>query len=146
MGEDELDDFGLHDGDDGEFGFHSSTTFAPFGPRVKPAQSEYGHTPLPGEENIPWGGRQLVVGTGVHGQLPVMPEVEAEAKRRRVKLISLPTEQACKYLGSLKPTETYAVLHVTCSQLWGGLRLFNSPRVTAPVRANTPRIPRVVWD
>jgi hypothetical protein len=80
----------------------------------KSFRDEYGHTPLSVEENIPWGGQQLVVGTGVYGQLPIMPAVAAEAKRRGIKLIALPTGEACEYLGSLKPAETYAVLHVTC--------------------------------
>jgi hypothetical protein len=75
---------------------------------------EYGHTPLSAEEEIPWGGKQLIVGTGVYGKLPILPAVEAEAKRRGIKLIAVPTEQACQLLGSMNRGESYAVLHVTC--------------------------------
>jgi hypothetical protein len=80
----------------------------------KSFRSEYGHTPLSIAENIPWGTQQLIVGTGVYGKLPVTPEVEAEAKRRGIKLIALPTGEACEYLARLKPEETHAILHVTC--------------------------------
>ena len=75
---------------------------------------DYGHTPLSVKEKIPWGGKQLIVGTGVYGNLPIMPTVEAEAKRRRVKLIAVPTEQACQLLSSGKHGKAHAVLHVTC--------------------------------
>ena len=77
-------------------------------------RDEYGHTPLSAEEDIPWGGTRLIVGTGVHGKLPIMPAVEAEARRRGIELIAVPTEQACQLLGSGKRRETFAVLHVTC--------------------------------
>ncbi len=77
-------------------------------------RDEYGHTPLSAEEDIPWGGRQLIVGTGVYGKLPIMPAVEEEAVRRGIKLVALPTEQACQLLGSVTRREIYAVLHVTC--------------------------------
>jgi hypothetical protein len=47
--------------------------------RTKKASKEYraayGHTPLSMKEDIPWRCRRLVVGTGVHGDLPVMDEV-----------------------------------------------------------------------
>ncbi len=45
----------------------------------KEFRDTYGHTPLSVEEDIPWRCRQLVIGTGAHGSLPVMPEVEDEA-------------------------------------------------------------------
>jgi hypothetical protein len=77
-------------------------------------RDEYGHTPLSAEEDLPWGGTQLIVGTGVYGKLPIMPAVEAEAKRRGIKLVAVPTKQACELLGSVKRGETFAVLHVTC--------------------------------
>jgi hypothetical protein len=56
----------------------------------------------------------LIVGTGVYGKLPIMPAVEAEAKRRGIKLVAVPTEQACQLLGSVQRGEAFAVLHVTC--------------------------------
>ena len=77
-------------------------------------RDEYGHTPLSAEERIPWGGKQLIVGTGLYGKLPIMPSVEAEAKRRGIKLVAVPTEQACQLLSLAKQEETFAVLHVTC--------------------------------
>ncbi len=77
-------------------------------------RDECGHTPLSAEENIPWEGEQLIVGTGVYGKLPIMPAVEEEAKRRGVNLVAIPTGRACQLLGSLKRRETFAVLHVTC--------------------------------
>src|ERR1035438_2442886 len=52
-----------------------------------------GHTPLSLEEEIPWKCRRLVVGTGT-GALPVMDDVKREAKRRKVELLILPTEEA----------------------------------------------------
>ena len=53
-----------------------------------------------------------MIGTGT-GALPVMQEVKREAKRRKIKLLILPTKQAIKELKQ-KPDETNAVLHVTC--------------------------------
>jgi hypothetical protein len=43
-----------------------------------------------------------------------MPAVEAEAKRRGIKLVAVPTKQACELLGSVKRGEAFAILHVTC--------------------------------
>jgi hypothetical protein len=77
-------------------------------------RDDYGHTPLSAEEKIPWGRKQLIVGTGIYGNLPIMPKVEAEAKRRGIKPIAVPTEQACGLLSSVKRDKTHAVLHVTC--------------------------------
>ena len=44
----------------------------------------YGHTPLSLGENLPWDGRQLIVGTGMYGRLPVLPDVHQEAARRKL--------------------------------------------------------------
>ena len=71
-----------------------------------------GHTPLSVEERIPWKCRQLLIGTG-NGALPVMKEVKQEAKRRKIKLLVLPTTQAIKTLKQ-NPDKTNAILHVTC--------------------------------
>jgi hypothetical protein len=73
----------------------------------------FGHTPLSVDEKIPWKCRRLVVGTGAYGSLPVMAEVEREAKRRGVELLVLPTADA---IATLKrdESETNAILHVTC--------------------------------
>jgi hypothetical protein len=78
----------------------------------KQFRGEFGHTPLSMEEKIPWNCRRLVIGTGT-GALPVMKEVEREARRRKIKLLILPTKQAIKELKD-KPDGTNAVLHVTC--------------------------------
>ncbi len=59
---------------------------------------EYGHTPLSAEEDIPWGGRRLIIGTGVQGRLPVMAEVYAEADRRGVEVVAVPTREACRLI------------------------------------------------
>jgi hypothetical protein len=75
-------------------------------------RDEYGHTPLSMEEEIPWECRRLVIGTGT-GALPVVEEVKREAKRRKIKLLILPTAEAIEELKQ-RPDETNAVLHVTC--------------------------------
>ena len=77
-------------------------------------RARYGHTPLSVEEEIPWGGKQLIVGTGTYGSLPVMPAVYEEAKRRGVGILALATEEACALLSGRKGKEVYAILHVTC--------------------------------
>jgi hypothetical protein len=80
----------------------------------KQYREETGHTPLSIKEDIPWGGSQLIVGTGAHGRLPIMTEVREEADRRGIKLVAVPTEEACHMLRELKPKETHAILHTTC--------------------------------
>jgi hypothetical protein len=83
--------------------------------RKKPSKKyrdQFGHTPLSTEEDIPWTCRTLVIGTGT-GALPVMEEVKREAKRRRIKLLVLPTAEAIEALKKDTP-ETNAILHVTC--------------------------------
>jgi hypothetical protein len=73
----------------------------------------YGHTPLSVEEDIPWTCRRLVIGTGASGSLPVMDQVEQEARRREVDLIVVPTSRAVELLGD-DTEETNAILHLTC--------------------------------
>jgi hypothetical protein len=80
----------------------------------KPYRNQFGHTPLSADEALPWGGTRLIIGTGVYGSLPVMPEVTEEANRRGVDLTAIPTKDACQLIGSLNPNEVHAVLHVTC--------------------------------
>jgi hypothetical protein len=72
----------------------------------------FGHTPLSVKEKIPWKCRRLVIGTG-SGDLPVMKEVKQEAKRRKIKLLVLPTSQAIKALKE-NSDKTNAILHLTC--------------------------------
>ena len=76
-------------------------------------RAAYGHTPLSVVEDIPWRCHRLVIGTGAHGALPVMKEVEKEAHRRKVDLVVMPTAEA---IGALNESTkgTSAVLHVTC--------------------------------
>jgi hypothetical protein len=78
----------------------------------KKFREAFGHTPLSLEEGIPWKCRRLIVGTGT-GALPVMKEVQAEAKRRKIELVVLPTAEAIELLQA-KAAETNAILHVTC--------------------------------
>ena len=74
----------------------------------------YGHTPLSVGEGIPWGGGQLIVGTGAEGRLPIAPDVYAEAARRGIAIVALPTDDACRLLGKLRAADVHAVLHVSC--------------------------------
>ena len=76
-------------------------------------RDKFGHTPLSVEEKIPWKCTQLVVGTGNYGALAVMKEVKAQARRRKVQLLILPTPQAIEALKK-EPPKTNAILHVTC--------------------------------
>jgi len=79
----------------------------------KKFRDSFGHTPLSMEEEIPWNCRRLVVGTGAYGGLPVMKDVKAEAKRRKIELLVLPTVQAIEELKQ-DSDETNAVLHMMC--------------------------------
>jgi hypothetical protein len=84
--------------------------------RKKPSKrfrDTFGHTPLSGEEKIPWKCRRLVVGTGAHVALPVMDDVKREAAHRHVELLILPTSSAIEALRTA-PADTNAILHVTC--------------------------------
>jgi hypothetical protein len=78
----------------------------------KKFREEFGHTPLSLEEEIPWACRRLVIGTGT-GALPIMEAVKDEAKRRKIRLLILPTMKAIEELKQ-HPRSTNAVLHVTC--------------------------------
>ena len=77
-------------------------------------RDQFGHTPLSGDEELPWGGRRLIIGTGAYGSLPIMPHVLEEAARRDVDLTAVPTEDACRMIADLDGREVHAVLHVTC--------------------------------
>jgi hypothetical protein len=80
----------------------------------KPYRAKFGHTPLSADEELPWGGTRLIIGTGAYGSLPIMPEVVAEAARRNIDLVAVPTEKACRLIAGLKGQKVRAVLHVTC--------------------------------
>jgi len=79
----------------------------------KQFREQFGHTPLSLQENIPWKCRQLVIGTGAYGKLPVMQEVRSNAERKNIKLLILPTLEAIEVLNR-NPNDTNAILHVTC--------------------------------
>jgi hypothetical protein len=76
-------------------------------------REQFGHTPVSLKEEIPWGCKRLVIGTGLEGRLPIMDEVKAEARRREVELVVCPTPEAVEMLQD-NPAETNAILHVTC--------------------------------
>jgi hypothetical protein len=78
----------------------------------KKFREAYGHTPLSIEEKIPWKCKRLVIGAGT-GALPVMEEVKREAKRRKIKLVVLPTAEAIEKLRR-ESEQTNAILQVTC--------------------------------
>jgi hypothetical protein len=79
----------------------------------KKFREKFGHTPVSVEEPIPWKCRRLVIGTGRYGSLPVMDEVKQEARRRKVDLLILPTDEALEAVAQ-KSDRTNAILHVTC--------------------------------
>jgi hypothetical protein len=79
----------------------------------KAFRSLFGHTPLTTKEEIPWRCRRLLVGTGIYGRLPVSPDVQREAERRKVELLMVRTEQAIVLLNK-QPPHTNAILHLTC--------------------------------
>jgi hypothetical protein len=80
----------------------------------KDEKAKYGHTPLTPKEEIPWECKTLVVGTGMHGKLPVVREFEEEAKRRGVKLVILKTKEAVKYFLENYGPDLNAIFHITC--------------------------------
>jgi hypothetical protein len=41
------------------------------GPSQERYAKKWGHTPLTAAEEIPWGGKRLIIGTGAHGDLPI---------------------------------------------------------------------------
>ena len=79
----------------------------------KKFRDEFAHTPLSVKEDIPWKCHRLIVGTGAHGGLPVMKDVNREARERGVELLVLPTAQAIEKLNE-NLEDTNAVLHITC--------------------------------
>ena len=84
--------------------------------KKKPSRAfreQFGHTPVSLQEDIPWGCKRLVIGTGMEGRLPVMDDVAAEARRRGIELVVRPTPEAVHLLQE-HPADTNAILHVTC--------------------------------
>src|SRR5437868_14927904 len=85
----------------------------------KQFREKFGHTPLSVGEEIPWGGKRLIVGTGANGALPVMDEVLAEAKRRGIEVIAAPTLEVCQLLEEVKKGQSvcHPALHVLTGDL-----------------------------
>jgi hypothetical protein len=84
------------------------------GPSKALMTNRWRHTPLTAAEEIPWGGKRLVIGTGAKGQLPIAADLRAEAERRGVALEILPTIDACRLLADVDPDDVFAILHVSC--------------------------------
>lgn len=74
---------------------------------------QYDHTPVSIAENIPWNGKRLIIGMGIEGRLPIMPEVYHEARLRGVEIIAVRTEDACRILRDAGKNIN-AILHITC--------------------------------
>ena len=80
----------------------------------RPRRPEFNHTPLTPDEAIPWDCEVLVIGTGMHERLPVVPELVAEAQHRGVELVVMPTVDAVAYYNEHERPGMNAVFHVTC--------------------------------
>ncbi len=80
----------------------------------KAYREQYGHTPLSADEEIPWGGKRLIIGTGAYGKLPIMPEILDEAKQRGIEIVAVPTDEACRLISKEADKKIRALLHVTC--------------------------------
>ena len=80
----------------------------------KAYKAEYGHTPLSAAEDIPWKGKQLIIGAGAYSRLPIMPEVKQLALERGVEIIARTTPETCQLLEQLEEARINAILHVTC--------------------------------
>jgi hypothetical protein len=76
-------------------------------------RQEFGHTPVSVEEEIPWNCKRLVIGREDMDRSRWMNEVKLEARRRKVALLILPTDEAIETLAN-QPKGTNAILHVTC--------------------------------
>jgi len=84
------------------------------GPSKAGMTNRWRHTPLTAAEEIPWGGKRLIVGTGAKGQLPIAADLLEEAARRGIEIVAVPTDEACKLLKDVDLTKAHAILHVTC--------------------------------
>lgn len=56
----------------------------------------------------------MVIGTGYSGRLPVLSEIEEEARRHHVELEVMPTAAAVEWLNAQGESSVNAILHVTC--------------------------------
>ena len=83
-------------------------------PSRKKKKDFSGHTPLSVKEVIPWSCKELIIGTGEEGLLPVMNKIYEQAEEKGVKLMVVRTPKACKLLSEADLSTTNAILHVTC--------------------------------
>jgi len=58
----------------------------------------------------------LIVGTGAYGMLKILEDTAKKIREEGIKLIALPTEEACKEYNKLvkKGYKVVAALHLTC--------------------------------
>ncbi len=80
----------------------------------KQYKDRFRHTPLSAAEDIPWGRRRLIIGTGVYGSMPVMPDVYGQAQGHGIEVVAVPLDEALRMLDGMEDSEVFAVLHVTC--------------------------------
>ena len=80
----------------------------------KELKKEFGHTPLTAAEEIPWDARQLWIGTGAYGRLPVADDVREEARRRGVKTVIRETPEIVKMINKHLGADVNLILYVTC--------------------------------
>jgi len=80
----------------------------------KARKKEFGHTPLTAAEEIPWDARQLWIGTGAHGKLPVADDVREEARRRGVELVIRETPELVRMINEHLSVDANLIVHVTC--------------------------------
>jgi hypothetical protein len=74
--------------------------------RSKQFSHAFGHTPLSIEQEIPWKCRELIIGTGAYGRLPVMKEVKREASAARSSWSCCPLPRLS--IGTLRqPTRSF---------------------------------------
>jgi len=57
----------------------------------------------------------LIIGTGAYGAVRVLPEVESFLSAKGIKLLALPTREACERYNRLRDKHSVvAALHLTC--------------------------------
>src|SRR3989442_2739191 len=76
----------------------------------KQFREKFGHTPLSAGEEIPWGGKRLILGTAAHGALPGMDEVLTEPQLRGIQVITPPTLEVRQLLEDRANGQAYASL------------------------------------
>ncbi len=80
----------------------------------KSFKTDYGHTPLTLQENIPWDCDTLIIGIGMSGKLPITEAVKSKAKEKGIALIMLKTRKAVEYFKTHYSKRINAIFHLTC--------------------------------